>query len=769
LFAPVLLASLLAILFAAGSARGVHDLGLFELDKNATNDLTTTHLAILNSNANATQTTIQVCRFGASDPSLPFTILIDAEQMSVTASAAAGGGGCPSGTAKRNYTVTRHVNGSLAAAHAAGSDVTRMVTGSVPGDDWNQIYDEVQADPETKCTDLGAVECAFVHDGTNATIFTTGGSKDDHEISDWRWTNGSVPDADEINDAMAAKYISASNDEILYFAADRFAVNGAKDFGFWFFQNPVAANEDGTGTFSGSHTGTLTTPGDILILGTFTQGGATTTVRVFKWVGSGGSDGSLDSDATLGDCAVALSGDQGCATVNDTTIPTGGWAYQGKASSAANVILSGGFVEGGINLSELGLEGCFSSFMAETRSSPEIGAQLKDFILGSFEACESSLTTTPADSGGTALTDTNSNGIPDVTIGTGAAGVDVTDQADLTVEGTNTWSGTLHFFLCGPIATGTCDTDGLEIGSGTAVNQDTVMPVVSGAANLTSVGRYCWRGFFDSNTEGVADQTDASEGECFEVLPVTPVLATQAGADVTLGSPITDSATLIGTAFQPGDDGPNATYPSINATMDTPANGTITFTLFGPGNCTDVPTGFTPIDVTVSGDRTTHPGYTASFTPTQVGEFTWVATYSGDSPNTNGAGPTTCPDPNEAVVVTGNAASSSAQRWLPNDRVTLTGDTSLNGTLTVTLYSGDNCGVTSGSPIDGQSYTFDVVNGDPNGVSFNTDNTTFYVGTNPDGTAGGAPGAYSWLVHYDDNTLNDPLDRCETSTVSITD
>ena len=36
--------------------------------------------------------------------------------------------------------------------------------------------------------------------------------------------------------------------------------------------------------------------------------------------------------------------------------------------------------EGGINLTELGLEGCFSTFLAETRSSPEITAVLKDFI-----------------------------------------------------------------------------------------------------------------------------------------------------------------------------------------------------------------------------------------------------------------------------------------------------------------------------------------------------------------------------------------------------
>ena len=47
---------------------------------------------------------------------------------------------------------------------------------------------------------------------------------------------------------------------------------------------------------------------------------------------------------------------------------------------------------------------------------------------------------------------------------------------------------------------------------------------------LTAVGRYCWRGFFDSPTQGVPDATDASAGECFEVIPVTPTITTNATA-----------------------------------------------------------------------------------------------------------------------------------------------------------------------------------------------------------------------------------------------
>jgi hypothetical protein len=98
---------------------------------------------------------------------------------------------------------------------------------------------------------------------------------------------------------------------------------------------------------------------------------------------------------------------------------------------------------------------------------------------------------------------------------------------------------------------------------------------------------------------------------------------------------------------------------------------------------------------------------------------------------------------------------------LPNDTATITGDTNLNGTLTFQLYTGDNCGVTSGSAVPGQSYSFTLTNATSPAVR-STSNTTFKV------TAANE-GAYSWLVHYDDTTLTDPPDRCETSTVSITD
>jgi len=65
-------------------------------------------------------------------------------------------------------------------------------------------------------------------------------------------------------------------------------------------------------------------------------------------------------------------------------------------------------------------------------------------------------------------------------------------------------------------------------------------------------------------------------------------------------------------------------------------------------------------------------------------------------------------------------------------------------------------------------YTF-TPNGDASGTAYQTTNATFFVGTKADGTAGGLAGQYFWLIHYVDTNLTDPTDRCETTTLTITD
>ena len=742
----------------AASSLAVHDNGKFELDKNATNDLNVTLFGTLGANVSgaATATTIPVCQTATTTPTFPFTILVEAERMSVTAVAGGSFGGNCAGT-KVNFTVTRGFDGTTRAAHSksgVNGNVSLVQTATKDGPDWNQVHSALQSDPDSSCAALGLVECSFVSDQIGPTTFIGGASKDHLPINGWMGTSGASPDKAEILNAYAAKAVETDGDQVLYFGMDRYAVDGSTDIGFWFFKNPVTFDES-TGVFTGEHAGTLTTPGDILILGTFTQGGATTNVRVFRWVGEGGNEsGTVNGpDGDFGDCIQdpPLTNDNGCATVNNTSIEVP-WTYTFKGSSTGGWVPAGGFYEGGVNLTAIGLDGCFSSFLAETRSSPEITAILKDFALGSFEACDSGLTTTPSDDNGDPI------GEDGISIGTGS--VLVRDSADLNITGTSEWEGSLDFYLCGPDE-GLCDDSGTLISSHD-IDQDSEDPFLSDAAEVTSAGEYCWAAFFTSDTVGVPDAEDATEGECFTVNPVTPTITTEATSTVVLGNEIDDVATLSGTANQPGD-------PVIDpTTAGGPANGTITFSLYGPSDtavCTAENLIGTSV-VDVSGDSTLTNVYRASdgtvtgtLEPPAVGTYYWIAVYSGDPPNTNDA-EGECGDDGETTTVTGTADLSTAQDWLPNDTATLTGDTNLNGTLTFVLYDDGTCGDDDGTAV----YTEDpiTVTNAASGSTFSTTNDSFVVKE-------ADSGSYSWLVTYTDDVLDSPDPVCEVTDITITD
>ena len=171
------------------------------------------------------------------------------------------------------------------------------VNGLAVGDDWQNICPTSTPPGDAACTGGSAAQASlFTTDGVDASIFTTGGSKDDLDIPNWRHTDGSVPDKDDLVHAYAARYGSD-----IYFGADRFAANGDAQVGLWFLRGQVAPLADGT--FSGAHTN-----GDILVLSDFTNGGGTPTIRVFEWHSPGGSiNGTLDligGSLTPQDCAM---------------------------------------------------------------------------------------------------------------------------------------------------------------------------------------------------------------------------------------------------------------------------------------------------------------------------------------------------------------------------------------------------------------------------------------------------------------------------------
>jgi hypothetical protein len=291
------------------------------------------------------------------------------------------------------------------------------------------------------------------------------------------------------------------------------------------------------------------------------------------------------------------------------------------------------------------------------------------------------------------------------------------------------------------------------------------------------VGRYCWRGDFTSETEGVPNASDSSATECFEVKPLTPALDTNAvdaagdpqTDDVPFGSPVYDKAVLSGTANQPGDDGPEATYPSINATNGAAADGTITFTLYGPGDCTTVATGTSGTNpetgVAVEGDDSY---FSSGFTPDAPGDFHWVASYSGSSPNTNGTDHNTdCTDTDEDVTVEQlQPTMDTEQEFVPNDSATITveaGAGDLSGDVVFKLHVDDtDCSDAAAYESDpiAVSDTDDV--GDTSlSDTVSSDNTTAYK---VNGTT------FSWVVTFTSNTDAhlDVTSGCGNETSSIT-
>jgi hypothetical protein len=385
---------------------------------------------------------------------------------------------------------------------------------------------------------------------------------------------------------------------------------------------------------------------------------------------------------------------------------------------------------------------------------------LKSFIIGSFGACGSKTQTTPEDSSGGSIANQS------VTIGLGK--VTVQDKAVVTVTGTTSFGGTVTFHLCGPAdlaAQPSCIAGGTLIGSAKLVSGPSPATVTSDQATVTSAatapvgasGNYCWRAEYSGDSSvGVPKSFDSSTTECFTVTPVTPTLTTQASASTTLNNPISDTASLTGTAAEP-------TSPVIQqggpGTLGSPASGTITFTAFGPNDCSTQ--AFTAT-VSVSGDSASYGP--VSFTPTAVGTYTFVASYSGDSPNTNAVPATACPDKSgkETVTVTDTSSETSGQTWVPNDTATVTsgsGKATLNGSLKLQLYTGTGCA--TGNEVSGQLYGPTPVTG-ASSATISSTNSTFTI-------SGNGSHSVSWLVTFTPtaNSNVSSSSHCENSTVTI--
>jgi hypothetical protein len=255
-----------------------------------------------------------------------------------------------------------------------------------PPYDWNTLFN-------SSGTYIGPAghQNAFAADyATPDYTYHAGSDKDQDNVTTWQCGDVNNPTPkDEILNAYAVLSIGTSGshvgDTILNFGFERPVNNGTSFMGVWFFQSAVGCDSSPSGTtisFDGAHS-----DGDILTLVNFTNGGAQFSIQVYEWVGTGGAfaDGTMDLITSSGECGPSEGDARVCGKVNTASITTN-WP-PGDGGLAANQ-----FFEGGLNINDLlAPEGqslpCFSTFMAETRTSDVFTAQLKDFAFGSLNSC----------------------------------------------------------------------------------------------------------------------------------------------------------------------------------------------------------------------------------------------------------------------------------------------------------------------------------------------------------------------------------------------
>ena len=601
------------------------------------------------------------------------------------------------------------------------------------------------------CTTDAALSSTSTTFCTNDTTTYATGSKDTLEINTgWACNNDhNVNSKIDIMNAYSASYTRTSDGhKILYFGLEKNKDNGTNDAGFWFLQGDASCNAPSGGhpSWTGTHT-----IGDVLVVAEYSTGGGVGNITAYRWDGTTPLVQIANAAVGTADCKVRLAGDDLCGTTNsgakqfNTNITTP-WLTSDATLGVGTTVVPPDFFEGGIDITAAFQESggtaptCFNTYIADTRSSTSLTATLFDFARGRLGECSSTTTTTPVDA-----TDNTAAPASSIPVDPADAKVDVKDKTVITVSGVSTFTGSISWHICGPTAAsstqlcdGTTGNVGVDLGSQGITTAGTYY---SPTATITSAGRYCFRAEFSGDSSaGVPGSSDSSSGECFTVAPVQPTLTTDAtDGPVDFGQPISDVVTLSGTAHKPGTGGPAGDDGSINpTTLGGDATGNIIVKAYGPDDCSAL--AFTSSAIAASGDGTYGGAGTAfEFTPSAPGQYIFVASYAGDSPNTKDIAATACsaaPNAEKVTVRTIPTEITTGPTWVPNDSATVTSSVALNnlpadGTITFSLYrdaggntAAENCAL-GGST--GREYTKSFLTGAAaHSVTKASDNTKSY-------------------------------------------
>jgi hypothetical protein len=156
-------------------------------------------------------------------------------------------------------------------------------------------------------------------------------------------------------------------------------------------------------------------------------------------------------------------------------------------------------------------------------------------------------------------------------------------------------------------------------------------------------------------------------------------------------------------------------------------------------------------------------GYTstASYTPTAVGDYYWIASFAGDGGNSPATG--SCTDANEHSVVTKTDSTiSTSEVLVPNDNAQVT-PSSATGTITFYLFKpSQTCSVANaGTAVYTEAVTPLTSGG---ATTTNSDDTDTLAGTHAD-----ALGTWHWLVRYGGDDSRNGSDSVCTEAFSISE
>src|SRR6266851_3612993 len=294
------------------------------------------------------------------------------------------------------------------------------------------LFNSTHKDTGLICPVTGATTTAG-----DPTALVTGSSKNDLDLNGFLYTPTSLQPKDDLGNVYGVSHQTGSTNE-LFFGAERVINNGASHIDFEFLQQPLmlvpASPTACNGTFSGHRS-----QGDILAVIDFSMGGSFSGQSIWQW-----QCGPIEPTGFVCDPGTSFPNAQYVKTtgapanafllgVNTgaTPIACGGWVCRDEMQSNSALVSQNEFMEGGVNLNELGFTGCVQTMFPHTRSSPDINSTLQDFAgpIG-FNTCK--ITTTP----GAAVTDLRGGAI--------------TDAA--TVSGFTGTPGTVNFKLYGPFA-----------------------------------------------------------------------------------------------------------------------------------------------------------------------------------------------------------------------------------------------------------------------------------------------------------------------------